>query len=623
VLADEAPTVSREELLRRLKQLGVDAQRGDKLTIITDDRGIECPDWHRIEPYFPRELKEKILTEVRRQVGDQDPELQAVPGVETTWWFNTAGGVSALLEHLNKAYEGYEKATGVPLPRRIRSVCATTLVEVDLGKDATSARNAKPTVRNYSGSTMYALRAPAPGAEKDDSYSWLVPESEVATDDRSVAQRIALGVDGAYVEELPWMKVKVAMEASGVRFAKPEETHRVPDYRIRTFGTPGTSRVGDAWQLQARNFAKLSQRPLAPQRPPSKVLMPPAAATVGPSSFDPHAIERLMLENDALVFASTPETVLGRTRLAYEYFSAKVARHEHSDRKGLLLLVSSQDAGLQIMQRLSQTIYGSGLAEKPELLTSIYADDEQGLALVRQHWKQYRRVLASPSNPIDPFDARTGLNEGRSERRRAGAYFCSAKSVAPDLVDGAEAIGGFLAENGLDMSYGAGSKGMMGRASRRFVEVSEHTGSGARLAGISTPMVIKLETADGKVPEWVNVGHIASDIVVRMKTIIECSDFIIVDKGGDGTLQELLISIALKEADDPLMRGKPIVILNAPLSNDVRLFDPFIEFYGPFGKRREERLEQGREVLRGLGVHVIESRTRKGLEEDVAGVLGL
>lgn len=85
------------------------------------------------------------------------------------------------------------------------------------------------------------------------------------------------------------------------------------------------------------------------------------------------------------------------------------------------------------------------------------------------------------------------------------------------------------------------------------------------------------------------------------------------------------------------MRDKPIIVLNAPMSRGQKIFDPFMELYGSFPDRsderfgerldelleegRDERIEQGREVLRRLGVHVIETRTGKGLEEDVARVL--
>lgn len=430
------------------------------------------------------------------------------------------------------------------------------------------------------------------------------------------------------------MKVKDAMEASGVRFARRIERLGVPDYRIHTFGDPESSRLGRAWQRHVRDFAISSGRKLAPARPVDSAAMRLAAAPAAARSpFDPHAIELQMSSNDALVFARTPDESLGRSKLAYEYFSAKVARHEHGDRKGMLLLVNGRDPGLMILQRLSDTIYGTGLAEKPSLLTAVYLDDEHGSKRVRKHWERYGRVPASPSSPMDTFDAGAELNIGRTERRPAVAYFCSARSVEMDLAAEAEAIGRLLAENGLDMTYGGGSKGMMGLASRSFVETARRTGSGSRLAGISTPMVIKLETSDGKVPTWVDVGHIAPDIVARMKKIIQPADCLIVDKGGDGTLQELAIAVALKEAGDPSMQGKPIIILNAPMSRGQKIFDPFMELYGSFPDRsdgrveelleagREERIEEGREVLSRLGVHVIETQTGEGLEEEVARVL--
>lgn len=635
VLIGEHPKVSREAFLARLKGLGVDAERGDKLTFITDDRGIECPDWHLIGPYFPTDMLNKFFEEVEHQVGGHDPELQSMPGSETTWFFNKFGGVSAALELIDKAYDAYEKAhPGVRLKRRIKSVCAATLVQVDLGRDPQSAREAKPVMRNFSGSTTYALRRPPEHVDPNDSYSWCVPEGELGIDNRSVEERVELGIDGPYVGELPWMKVKAAMEASGVKFVDAGDMPRVADYRIYTFGDETATISGQELQRKVRAGAKslLPQAPALIKASEPPQLESSTALAAAQVLFDPHDIERRMHGNDALILASTTDDVLELSKAAYAYFSAHVAKHEHPDRKRMLVLLNGGDPRLQILRRQSRVVYGNGLAEKPSLLSSVYTDGEHALARVRKHWEGYRRVPASPINPFDPFDAEAKLMEGRAERPRLGAFFSSARSVNDELLRGSRAIGRFVAQNGFDMSYGAGSKAMMLHAAKTFVDTVKSLGTDQRLLGVSTPMVIKLETEDGRLPAWLDTGHISPDIVMRMKKIVTPADFGFVDKGGDGTLQELAFVAAVNAAvqkaggpisGDPLMRERTFILLNAPMLNGQKLYDPFIEFYAPSDVKPHQRYEAGREVLRGLGIHEVTSSEGRGLEDDVAEILGL
>lgn len=638
-LTGEHPTVTREEFLARLKGLGIDADRGDKLTFITDDRGIECPDWHLIGPYFPAHMLEKFFEEVEDKVGGHDPKLQSMPGAETTWFFNKFGGVHAAIELIDEAYDAYEKANpGVRLKRRIRSVCAATLVQVDLGRDAQSAREAKPVVRNFSGSTTYALRRPPEHVDQNDSFSWCVPEDEVGIDNRSVEERIELGIDGRYVEDLPWMKVKAAMVASGVQFVDTGDRPLVHDYRIHTFGDEKATIFGQQLQRTMRAEAKslLLQTPALIKSSEPPELASSAALSAAQAFFDPHEIEWRMYGNDALVLAHTTDDVLDLSKAAYAYFSAHVAKHEHPDRKRMLVLLNGGDPKLEILRRQSRVVYGNGLAEKPSLLSSVYTDGAHALARVRKHWEEYRRVPASRIDPFDLFDPEAELMEGRAERPPLGAFFSSAKSVNDELLRGSEAIGRFMAENGFDMGYGAGSKAMMLHAAKTFVDTVRSRDADQRLLGVSTPMVIKLENEDGRLPSWLHIGHIASDIVMRMKQIVTPADFGFVDKGGDGTLQELAfvaaVNAAVQKAEetgveigaaDLLMRKRTFVLLNAPMSRGQKLYDPFIEFYAPSDARPDERYEAGREVLRGLGIHEVTSRAGEGLEEDVADILGL
>jgi len=622
----------RDALLQRLDQLGF--KRGRPLRFFTDDRGIECPDWHLIEQYVPQELKDKIAAEVQRRVGGQDTRVQAAPGSETTWWANTAGGMSALLEHLNRAYDEYDRTHDVPLERRIRSVCVTTMVELDVGEDASSARNAVPVVHSYAGSTMYALREPDldnPEADPEDSFWWFVPETDIGTDTRSVGERIAAGEAGDYEQDLPWMKVIDAMKASGLRFVDRDPTDRVVDYRLWAFGHANARSTGREWQKRIRDSVNRSPRSPAALKLRDTFDARSTGSSASPRPlFDPHEIERQMATNDALAFVSTPvggdNEALERAKLAYAYFSGKVAVHEHPDLRNLLLVVNGSDPGMAVLRRQSAVLYRNGLGENPLHLTHVYHDDEQGLALVRQHWQRYRRGPAPLPSSLDMFDVRGALNEGRDEQRRAAAYFCSARSVAIDLARGATTIGRLLADNKFDMSYGGGSKGMMGLASEAFADRVKSIGGDARLVGISTPMVLNLETDRGELPSYIDVGHIAPDIVVRMKQILAPVDSVIVDRGGDGTFQEFAIAVGLKAADDPLMRDKPIIVINTPMERGfdregnkrlVRLYDPFIEFFGTPGSAHA--LEEGREVLERLGVRVVDN----DLEEELSAALGI
>lgn len=629
-LADET---LREPLLQRLAQLGY--KRDHPLRFFTDDRGLECPDWHLIKEYVPEELRDKIFAEVEFRVGGQDTRVQAAPGTETTWWANTAGGMSALLEHLSRAYDEYEKATGARLERRIRTVCVATMVELDVGEDAQSARKATPKVQTFSGSTMYALREPNweenPEADPEDTYWWFVPQSDIGADNRSVGERILLGERGDYERDLPWMKIKDAMTASGLRLVNRDPTERVRDYRLIVFGDDAAKKTGEGWEDEIRVSAArvLGGTPKLESRETEDT----SSSADRYSLFDPHEIERLM-KSDALAFMRTPvgghNVVLERAKLAYAYFSAKVAVHEHPDRRNLLLLVNGQDPGLQLLRRQSAVLYRNGLGENPLHLTHVYRDDEEGLALMRRHWQRHRRVPSTSTSRLDDFDVRAALDKGRDEKRRASAravaYFCSARSVAIDVAAGARSIGYLLAKNDVDMAYGGGLKGMMGVASDSFHKTVKRIGGDARLVGISTPMVLNFETDSGKLPDYIDIGNIAPDIVVRMRQILASADSVIVDRGGDGTFQEAAIAIALKAAGDPLMRDKPIIFINTPMERGidrngnkrpVQLFNPFIEFFGTLGS--PNALEEGRQVLASLGVHIIEN----DIEKELPAALGI
>ena len=68
-----------------------------------------------------------------------------------------------------------------------------------------------------------------------------------------------------------------------------------------------------------------------------------------------------------------------------------------------------------------------------------------------------------------------------------------------------------------------------------------------------------------------------------MEIMIERSDAFIIFPGGAGTVQEMLALLLLKEAGDPLMKGKPIIVYDRMDRSGQRFWTPLNDLLSLIG----------------------------------------
>ena len=148
--------------------------------------------------------------------------------------------------------------------------------------------------------------------------------------------------------------------------------------------------------------------------------------------------------------------------------------------------------------------------------------------------------------------------------------FCSASIEDADyLADGYE-IGRQLADAGYGCISGAGKTGIMGSV------VSGVADAGGWAGGSNVPHIIDLEG----LPAGLSAFWLRPDIYTRMEIMIERSDAFIIFPGGAGTVQEMLALLLLKEAGDPLMKGKPILVYDRMDNSGQRFWSPLNDLLG-------------------------------------------
>ena len=121
-------------------------------------------------------------------------------------------------------------------------------------------------------------------------------------------------------------------------------------------------------------------------------------------------------------------------------------------------------------------------------------------------------------------------------------------------------LGALLAQAGIDVVYGGGGIGLMGRLADAVLE------NGGKITGV-IPGFMKEEGWDHR---QVNDMIITSDMGERKKKMFELADAVVALPGGVGTLEELTEAMTLKQLG--LFRG-PIIILNT-----LSFYKSFIEF---------------------------------------------
>lgn len=162
-------------------------------------------------------------------------------------------------------------------------------------------------------------------------------------------------------------------------------------------------------------------------------------------------------------------------------------------------------------------------------------------------------------------------------------YCASSQKCHADYMDGAFQLGQALARNGIQIVYGGGGTGLMGRLAEGAL------GCGGRVVGVIPEFLRPLELGHPRLSELVVVG----DMRERKQRMIAGTDACIALPGGCGTLEELFEAITLKRLGIYL---QPIILVN------IRgFFDPCIELLRAVRRRTLHGPAPPGDVARGGG----------------------
>jgi hypothetical protein len=128
-------------------------------------------------------------------------------------------------------------------------------------------------------------------------------------------------------------------------------------------------------------------------------------------------------------------------------------------------------------------------------------------------------------------------------------FASSSSRINPEYASAASNLGLLLARAKMDVVYGGGGIGLMGKLADKVLE------NGGRITGV-IPSFMKDEGWDHS---DVNEMIITPDMGERKKQMFAMADAVVALPGGVGTLEELTEAITMKQLG--LFRG-PIIILN-------------------------------------------------------------
>ena len=175
--------------------------------------------------------------------------------------------------------------------------------------------------------------------------------------------------------------------------------------------------------------------------------------------------------------------------------------------------------------------------------------------------------------------------------KRVCVYCASSDKVDPVYFDAVALLAGNLVSNNIQVVYGGGATGLMGKLADEVIRLGGH------VIGIMPNFMNDVEWAHKHVPEF----HFVGDMAERKKKFLEMSDALVALPGGCGTLEELFEAITLKRLG---LFTKPIIILNINGFYDhlVALLDKCIEERFMAEKHREmwSILEDPTEIMTAL-----------------------
>ncbi len=141
-------------------------------------------------------------------------------------------------------------------------------------------------------------------------------------------------------------------------------------------------------------------------------------------------------------------------------------------------------------------------------------------------------------------------------------FASSSSRVNNEYADAAIKLGSLLAKACIDIVYGGGGIGLMGKLADAVLE------NGGKITGV-IPLFMKDE---GWGHHGINEMIVTSDMGERKKKMFAMSDAVVALPGGIGTLEELTEAITLKQLG--FFKG-PIIILNT--SDYYKSFIEFLE----------------------------------------------
>jgi len=139
-------------------------------------------------------------------------------------------------------------------------------------------------------------------------------------------------------------------------------------------------------------------------------------------------------------------------------------------------------------------------------------------------------------------------------------FASSSSRIKPEYATAASCLGSLLARARIDVVYGGGGIGLMGKLADAVIE------NGGMITGV-IPSFMKDEGWDHS---DVNKMIVTSDMGERKKQMFAMADAVIALPGGVGTLEELTEAMTLKQLG--LYKG-PIIILNT-----LNFYKSFIDF---------------------------------------------
>ncbi len=130
------------------------------------------------------------------------------------------------------------------------------------------------------------------------------------------------------------------------------------------------------------------------------------------------------------------------------------------------------------------------------------------------------------------------------------AVFCGSKpGTDARYAKEAAALGRLMAQHGITLVYGGGSRGLMGVVADAVMQ------EGGKVIGVIPKVLIEWEAQHKGITEL----HVVEDMHIRKKMMYELCDIAIVLPGGNGTMDELFEMLTWNQLN---IHNKKILLLN-------------------------------------------------------------